>query len=176
MPRFSYGPPQLHGPTFDGDDDALIRRIQLESRWYAVELIYRISRAAWRRAEQMLDHRTVLGELLRGEPTPPEDALQDVHDVLAAAFRRDREGGRQLELPFDGLTPEQRLRKDWIDHLHDRWSSLTTEYPDLSRLILLAAIHLDSSTGESAEAQAVALLQDTLGFSSDFPDRVTECR
>lgn len=171
MARHHYGPPGLGGPSFPGDRDELLKEIQLHERGWMIQQLYRQARERYSRAEATLDHSTVLGLLAAGEERPPEDALLDVHDVIAAAWRHVHRQDHSGEPARDDTERGLQLTDEWLEAGEAEFDALLEYRPELGRHVLIAAVHHGSPLGEAAERTAAAILLRYYGFPAD---RVTE--
>lgn len=171
MARHHYGPPGLGGPSFRGDDDELLKEVQLHEREWMIQRLHHRCRERYAEAETMLDHPTVLGLLAAGESRPPRGALLDAHDVIAAAwrqvYRQDNPNGPVHDDPDRGL----KLTDEWLEAGEAEFAALLEYLPALGRHVLIAAVHHGSPLGDASATTAAAMLLHHYGFPAD---RVTE--
>jgi hypothetical protein len=135
--------------AFDGDDDRYLMEVQAREFPVAMHVLFRWTRETYRRAEDTVGTRTVLGDLAEAERHPDPRCLRQFYAYVAAVYRRSLPLSTQGELPFDGRDDDVRLRDAWRDWLGELFRRMIDQ-PAIVNDVLVAQIHPTAAVGRRA--------------------------
>lgn len=135
-------------PKYHGDEDHAIMSLQHDVYLEAIGLILDVTREHFLRATRLLRTSTRFVTEFVTIKSCDHRTLQDVHDLLAAAWRYSKSTSQQLDL-FDDPDISVRSWLGWLDRELQQW----VDEPML--LIELASIvtHQNSAAGYAAESR-----------------------
>lgn len=133
----------------------MLVNIQHDTYWNSIGLLVGKAKVTYIRAAQLMEVKNEFVSLVERLSGFDHRTVQHFHDQIAAYFRYTLVDGKQVVLPLEGLSFEQRLENKWrtywsnqVDHLCDS--------PRVVRLLLQAVVYQNTPEGYAAEAELLA--------------------
>lgn len=143
--------------TFENDCNERLKLVQHDDYGRNVVKIFKAARSELIHANAILESHLLIVKKAKEVSSINHRALQDAHDILAAAFRYQWDDGGQLALFEKHDSQSSRYSFEWTSWLERQLQDLV-RYPQLVRSVVQSVVFTNTEMGYMAEGQVCAFL------------------